>query len=141
MGGVSSKNDRWPRPDTVIPEGESEFQRRPCVECGASKYYLYPGEACYDCEEARNPCTGTPLVLIDAGGEDSPLPERIADGSHWFNAGLPPVQTVSYGEDGKPRYGSRPISNAELGNNAGVREYAKRHGLEPMTRGRFRGLR
>lgn len=74
-------------------------------------------------------------MLVDAGGEDSPIPARIADGSHRYNAGLPPVR-----DPDNPHKG-RPVANAELVNNAGVREYAKRHGLEPLSRGRYRGLR
>jgi hypothetical protein len=71
-------------------------------------------------------------MLVDAGGEDSPHPDRIADGSHVFNAGLPPIKTDD---------GWRPISNAELANNHGVREYAKRSGLQPLSRGRYRALK
>lgn len=105
------------------------YERRPCVECGETKYYLYPGEACFDCNHARSPFAGDgPLVLIDAGGEDTPHPRRIADGTSHLNLGLPPV-------DG------RPVTHHELGNNWGAREYAKRHGLEPMSRGRYRGLK
>ena len=124
----AAKNDRWPQPvvDRDVP---NEYARRPCSECGESKYYLYPGEPCFDCSRISNPYAGSgPLVLIDAGGEDTPHPARIADGTSHLNLGLPPVN-------------GRPVTHHELANNHGVREYAKRHGLEPMTKGRYRGLR
>lgn len=111
----------------------SEYGRWPCPECGETKYYTYRGEACFDCDQARNPFANAPLVLIDAGGEDTPHPSRIADGTSHINIGLPPT----FNDDGTVR----PVTHAELGNNWGAREYAKRHGLEPMTRGRYRGLK
>lgn len=128
-----TKNDRWPKAETVVPHGATDFKRRPCVECGETTYYLYPGEACFDCESAHGSEYGTPLVLIDAGGEDTPHPQRIMDGTSHINLGLPPIRTA----DGT----TRPVTHAELGSNYGVREYAKRNNVEPMTRGRFRGLK
>jgi hypothetical protein len=112
----------------------NDYERRPCATCGGTSYYLYPGESCFDCDHAKSPYAGgAPLVLIDAGGENSPHPQRIIDGTSHINLGLPPVAT-GVGE-------SRPVTHVELGSNWGVREYAKRHGVEPMSRGRYRGLR
>lgn len=111
-------------------DGTNPYAKRACPRCGR-EHLLKPGETCPFCA-GPNPFGGGPLaMLVDAGGEDSPHPDRIADGSHRFNLGLPPVETDR---------GARPVTNRELGNNAGVREYAKRHNLEPQSRGRYRGL-
>lgn len=108
-------------------DGQNPYAMRACPRCGR-EHLLKEAETCPYCS-GPNPFGSGPIaMLVDAGGEDNPHPARIADGSHRFNLGLPPI-------------GDRPVSNAELHNNAGVREYAKRHGLEPMSRGRYRGLR
>jgi len=121
-------NDRWiteqivnDRSDTG-PSRDEEFA---CIKCGKpdSRCWFNRDEPCFECSKQK---VGL-LVLIDAGGEDTPHPARIADGTSHINLGLPP-------KDG------RPVTHRELSNNRGVREYAKRHGLEPMTRGRYRGL-
>jgi hypothetical protein len=108
----------------------SRYSMRACPSCGR-EHLLVVGEVCPRCSPP-NPFGSGPVVLVDAGGEDSPHPERIADGSASFNAGLPPIETPD---------GVRPVTNRELGNNRGVREYAKRHGIEPLNSGRWRGLR
>jgi hypothetical protein len=83
-----------------------------------------------------------PGVRIDAGGEDSPIPERVADGTAHFNAGLPGIdKDVGTRPDGKRALEYRPITNHELGSNRNIKEYAKRHGLEPLDGGRYRSLR
>jgi hypothetical protein len=116
---------------TIVPvvteRDGTPYAMRSCPGCGR-EHLLKEGEVCPRCSPPNPFGAGPMAMLVDAGGEDSPHPERIADGSHRFNMGLPPN-------------GNRPVANAELHNNAGVREYAKRHGLEPMTRGRYRGLR
>lgn len=130
------KNDRWPQPvvDRSEPTTGIEDLAFGCIECGEpdKRRYYNQDEPCFDCTQKQRQ-GGGPLVLIDAGGEDSPHPARIADGSAGWNAGLPPI------DNGDGTY--RPVTNHELGSNRGVREYAKRHGLVPMTAGRYRGLR
>jgi len=127
-------NDRWITEQITndrsadAPVRDEKFA---CVQCGApdSRCWYNRDEPCFNCSKQ----TVGLQVLIDAGGEDSPHPARVADGTAIYNAGLPPI----IADDGT----TRPVTNAELGSNRGVREYAKRHGLEPMTRGRYRGLR
>ncbi|MGB8966841.1 MAG: hypothetical protein WCB99_14490, partial [Candidatus Cybelea sp.] len=98
---------------------ESDYQMRECPAGCGRIHLLLEGEVCFWCGPP-NPFAGGPLaVLIDAGGEDSPHPQRIADGTAQVNLGLPPVRM----DDGT----TRPVTNYELGSNAGVREYAKRH--------------
>jgi hypothetical protein len=114
---------------------------RPCPECRRI-HLLKEGQVCLRCGPPNPFGSGLLQVLIDAGGEDSPHPERIADGTAGYNMGLPPVETVAGTRpNGKPALVARPVTHHELANNRGVREYAKRHGVEPMTRGRYRGLR
>jgi hypothetical protein len=85
---------------------------------------------------------------IDAAGEDSRDPRRIADGTAHLNLGLPGVDTVvgtrrSWDPklDGKPATEYRPITNQEVASNRNRRELAKRSGLDPIERGVYRGLR
>lgn len=81
--------------------------------------------------------------LIDAGGEDATeISARVADGTARYNVGLPGVDTVvGTRPNGKAALEYRPITHHELGSNAGVREYAKRHNLEPVeSTGRFRSV-
>lgn len=109
---------------------ETPYAMRPCPQGCGRTHLLKDDEVCPWCSPPSQ--FGPPLaILVDAGGEDNPHPDRVADGSHVFNAGLPPIETSD---------GWRPVANAELGNNRGVREYAKRHGLEPISRGRYRGV-
>ena len=111
----------------------SPYEMRDCPGGCGRVHLLTEGSLCPWCGPP-NPFGSGPLaVFIDAGGEDSPLLSRIADGSAGWNAGLPPIDNG----DGT----SRPVTNHELRNNRGVREYAKRNGLEPLTTGRYRGLR
>lgn len=100
--------------------------RVPCGDCGALvEQYIGPRHGQY--------------IRIDAGGEDSTDPKRVADGTAGFNMGLKGVDTVvGQRPDGKPRLAYRPFSNAELGSNRAIREEAKRQGLTPADGGRFR---
>jgi hypothetical protein len=114
-----------------------------CTRCAWSddQERFFTEGLCNPCHRKQNPIDVGMLFLIDAGGEDSPHPSRIADGSAKFNMGLPPVETVvGVKPDGKPKLATRPITNHELGSNRGVREYAKRNGLIPTSEGRFRGI-
>jgi hypothetical protein len=92
-------------------------------------------------ERNPNPYAGI-LCAIEIGAEDSTDPRRIADGTAGFNVGLPPVDTViGHHPNGKPVIASRPVTHNELGSNRKRREYAKRHGLEPLeSRGQFRAV-
>lgn len=83
--------------------------------------------------------TALPGVRIDAAGESSTDPRRLADGSAHFNIGLPGVDTVvGTRPDGKPQLAYRPRTHHEVGSNANAREIAKRHGLEMMGSGAYR---
>ena len=99
-------------------------------------------QRCFHAVEVRFSPESLPQARIDAGGEDATdVPQRVRDGTSQFNLGLPGVERV-IGErsTGKVALEYRPITNHELGSNAGVREYAKRHGLIPMERGKYRPL-
>lgn len=136
------KNPIFAPIDSIADDDENPYRMRECpAGCGRS-HLLKEGEVCYWCGPPNPYGSGPLAVLIDAGGEDSPHPDRIADGTAGINLGLPPVETVvGTRPDGKAKLESRPITHHELANNRGVREYAKRNNLEPMTRGRYRGLR
>ena len=100
------KNDRWPQPvvDRSEPTTGIEDLAFGCIECGEpdKRRYYNQDEPCFDCTQKQRQ-GGGPLVLIDAGGEDSPHPARIADGSAVWNAGLPPI------DNGDGTY--RPVTN------------------------------
>jgi hypothetical protein len=116
---------------TDAPREESEYAKRPCIGCGRV-HLLKVDERCPWCAPPNPFGTGPLAMLVDAGGEDSPHPERQRDGTAIYNVGLPPIDL--------PDGTCRPISNAELGSNRGVREYAKRTEMEPMNSGRWRGV-
>jgi hypothetical protein len=80
-------------------------------------------------------------VRIDAGGEDSPHPQRRHDGTAGINLGLKGIDTVvGQRADGKPKLDYRPLTNHEVGSNRKAREIAKQQGLIPMGGGRYRSL-
>lgn len=119
-----------------------------CLDCGINEVIAEPSRAmaeqlhCGLCGLAA-PQSFSPAYFfgarIDAGGEDAGTPQRINEGTSHLNLGLPGVETVvGKRGDGKNKTTYRPVTNAELGSNAGVREYAKRHGLVPQDGGRFR---
>jgi hypothetical protein len=91
--------------------------------CGGDIFYEDESE-CFDCRQTRNPYLGV-RFSIELGSEDSTDPRRVADGSSKFNVALPGIE-----KDGK----YRPVANNELATARSRREYAKRHGLEPMER-------
>ncbi|MGH7714389.1 MAG: hypothetical protein ACREML_00185 [Vulcanimicrobiaceae bacterium] len=83
-------------------------------------------------------------VRVDAGGETIQDAKRVREGTADFNLGLYGTDTV-VGErklpngGTKPKLAYRPRTHAELGNNRGVREEAKRQGLTPVeSAGRYR---
>jgi hypothetical protein len=110
---------------------------RMTCSCGRGSV-LEKYDACFDCANADNPFLGV-SCSIEVGAEDSRDQRRIADGSAGFNAGLPGVETVvGTRPDGKPRLEYRPVTNAEVGTGRSLREYAKRCGLEPVSKGRVK---
>lgn len=119
-----------------------------CDDCGVNEIIATPSEARAGelrCGYCRKPSpqvfspANAPHARIDAGGEDAAMSKRVQDGTAQFNMGLPGVETrVGTRADGKAKTEYRPITNRELGSNAGVREYAKRHGLTPIEGGRYR---
>jgi hypothetical protein len=131
----AAKNDRWPKPVADRSgDAPTEDVRFACIECGTAdaRCWFNRDDPCFECSQRRRDGSSL-LILIDAGGEDTPHPQRIMDGTSHRNLGLPPT----YNSDGS----TRPVTHAELGSNWGVREYAKRNNVEPMTRGRYRGLK
>ena len=106
-----------------------------CSECG--DYTLNDPMAdgrmlCFLCYREASGASSGPYVSIEVGAEDSTDRRRIMDGTAFLNAGLPGVDTVvGKRADGKDILDYRPISNNELSTARSLREYAKRHGLEP----------
>lgn len=147
---VTWENSHVGNPRARDPESVARLYDVACPDCGVNEVLAMPEEAralalrCGDCGQPApqhfSPAH-LPGVRIDAASEDVPIPGRIADGSAGYNAGLPGVNTqIGIRPDGKPRLAYRPITNAELGSNRGVREYAKRHGLEPADGGRYKTI-
>lgn len=119
-----------------------------CPDCGVNEVTSEPsiaradGLTCGLCAKPA-PQSFSPEYFfgarIDAGGENVTDAARVKDGSSGWNAGLPGVETqVGVRADGKKKTTYRPITHAELGSNAGVREYAKTKGLTAIDGGRFR---
>lgn len=130
-----SRFSRGLQPMSTIPE--CAWHKAPCSDCGvehlAEKVAIE--SYCFNCKQYRN---GGPrysvYASIDAGGEDSTDPRRIADGTAAFNVGLPGVETqVGVRADGRPKLHYRAVTNNELATSRGVREYARRHNLEPIA--------
>lgn len=91
---------------------------------------------CYECSRAQNPFADKGIQMsVDASGEDSTHPARIADGSHIYNFGLPATD-VEYGT--KNAYGqrtvkrSRPVANNEIASARRLKELAKRNNMTPL---------
>lgn len=75
-----------------------------------------------------------PQMSIVSTGEDSTDSRRVADGTAQYNMGLPPLETVvGTRPDGKPKLATRPVTHNELGSARAVNDYAKRHGLIPLS--------
>lgn len=123
-----------------------------CPACGVNEVIAMPSEIvdgrvrCGFCKEMVPQLFGprhAQYVRIDAGGEPIADDKRRRDGTADFNLGLYGVDKV-VGErklrngKTKPKLEYRPRTHAELGNNRGVREEAKRQGLTPIETGRYR---
>jgi hypothetical protein len=73
-------------------------------------------------------------MSVDATGEDATDPQRIRDGTHTFNMGLPPVRGEITGRDayGQIKRATRPVANNELASARRAKEMAKRANLTPL---------
>ena len=113
------------------------WDKRACGACGSEHLLEVEGALCFNCDRASKPSRyDSLLILIDAAGDDSQDPRRVADGSYRFNVGLPGVETViGTRPDGKPATSYRPISNNEVGSARKAKEIAKRAGLVPLDAG------
>lgn len=139
-----------PSPGLVVPGTMAQMPLYDvnCATCGVGETSAPISEAsdlrCPSCGESapqRFSEANLGIVLIEAGGEDSPHAGRRADGTAGLNIGLPPVdRIVGTRPDGKPMIDSRPRTNHEVGSNRNAREIAKRHNLEPLSSGRYRSL-
>lgn len=119
------------------------YEYRPCPQCGAEHLLdtAEQGAPCFACWRAANPVS-LPNVRIDAAGDDSSDPSRVADGTAKFNSGLRGVEIdTGRRKNGKAALDYRPITNHEVGSNANRRELAKRQGLGVYEPGIYRGLR
>ncbi len=108
-----------------------------CPLCRA-QFKDYPGTlaVCFDCAHAQNAYADKGIRMsMDATGEDSTNPERVRDGTHIYNMGLPATD-VEYGK--RNAYGqrvvsrSRPVANNEIASARRARELAKRANLTPL---------
>ena len=95
-----------------------------------------PKPYCFDCTHAQNEYANKGIRMsMDATGEDSTNPDRVRDGTHIYNMGLPATD-VEYGK--RNAYGqrvvsrSRPVANNEIASARRARELAKRANLTPL---------
>lgn len=110
---------------------------RNCVTCGrwTADTASNPAPLCSGCQCERNRRPAPFYASVDATGEDSTDPRRVADGTSIFNMGLPAV-AVEYGR--RNAYGqrtvkqSRPVANNEIPSARRLAETAKRANLTPQ---------
>ena len=113
------------------------FVQRECVDCGGSclDYAGSRDPRCFDCSHRSNPYAAKGIRMsVDAAGEDSTDPRRIADGSASYNYGLPGIPGEVIGKDayGKTKREIRQVHNNEITSGRKLREMAKRAGLTPL---------
>lgn len=116
---------------TVIP---SMYGERVCGDCGVVHVDSLAADVsrCFDCGQLRNPYAAKAIRMsVDATGEDSTNPQRIADGTAGFNMALPPVTTKTGERDafGQMKVSARPRTMNEVGSSRKLREVAKRANL------------
>jgi hypothetical protein len=121
----------------VVVDASNPWGDVPCIDCGV----LHLGRKddllarCFGCSQKHNPFAAKGIRMsVDATGEDSTNPGRIKDGTHEFNAGLPPVPGRVIGKDayGQTRREWRPTANNEVTSARRMREIAKRNNLTPQ---------
>ena len=90
---------------------------------------------CFDCAQQSNEFAQKAIRMsVEAEGEDSRNPQRIAEGTSQFNIGLRGVDTVvGTHPDGTAKLSYRPIAHNELPSARARREYAKRTGCTPAA--------
>jgi len=137
-----------PLPPTDRPSS-AEHEMRACVACGTDTLAALADTApqCFRCYRAAHPFEGVPNARIDAAGDDSRDPRRIADGTAHLNIGMAPIETVvgtrvsgDPALHGRPALATRPMTNHEISSNVKRRDLAARAGLTPMERGVYRPL-
>lgn len=119
-----------PAPTPVI------YGERVCSDCGEIHFGSLQAQSsrCFGCGQAANPFAAKGIRFsVDATGEDSAHPSRIADGTAHYNLALPPVMEPTGVRDayGQMKMKSRPRAHNEVGTARGLREEAKRAGLTP----------
>jgi hypothetical protein len=115
---------------------DNQWGRSPCWSCGTDHLARVEVEEplCFDCTHQANPFAGKQIHMsVDATGEDSTNPSRVADGTQGFNMGLPPVteRTGQVDAYGQHKVKSRPRANNEFASARRLREAAKRNNLTP----------
>jgi len=137
--------------DVELPALDVSHEMRACSQCGGE--HLAPvaekTPQCFACWRKAHPFEGVAAARIDAAGEDSTDPRRIADGTAHLNLGMPPVEKVvgtrvAPGDPnlhGRPALEMRPMTNREVSSNVRRRELAARAGLQPVERGVYRSVR
>lgn len=116
---------------TVIP---SMYGERVCGDCGVVHVDSLAADVsrCFDCGQLRNPYAAKAIRMsVDATGEDSDNPQRIAEGTAGDNLALPPVMEPTGVRDayGQMKMKARPVTHNEVGGARGLREAAKRANL------------
>ena len=87
---------------------------------------------CFDCSNARNPYAQKNIRMsVDAVGEASSNPTRLADGTADFNVALPDVRGEVIGRDayGQIKRRQRPVHNNEVPSIRSLKEAGRRAGL------------
>jgi hypothetical protein len=114
---------------------ERHFVERTCADCG-SGHLDYPDvepSRCFDCSQILNVFALKNIrCSIDAAGEDSSNPQRIANGTAGINMALPGVVTKwgkrnAYGQ--RTVLEKRPVYNNEITSTRALKERAKRAGM------------
>jgi hypothetical protein len=113
------------------------FIERVCGPCGAitRDYEDAPNPKCFDCAHAANPYAAKAVQMsVDATGEDSTDPRRVADKTAEFNVALPPVEGAIIGKDayGQTRRKLRPVAHNEVTSARRLKERAKEANLTPL---------
>lgn len=115
-----------------MPDVENPYAHRSCPQC-SRRHLLKEGELCPWCQSPTDFLQKARSVRasVDAAGEDSTNPPRIADGTAGHNIALPGVAGEAIGKDA---YGGikrewRPVLNSEIASTRQLREMGKRAGL------------
>jgi hypothetical protein len=123
---------------TVATEQENEWCERVCP-CGGIHLgkIADPISLCFSCSHERNPYAQKSIRMsVDATGEDSVHPARVADGTHIFNVGLrgEAVPTGERDPYGQMKVKTRPVAHNEVASFRRLKDMAKRQNLTPLER-------